>query len=395
MFSMVGFAPPSKLVTLALSRERCQIRSSLLHLTVFNFEQALAKAELWYESLSDIAAPDRCEYENPILFPEIPEAPPYTVGTAARDYLNWYRVHRRGLYQVFYLAKNQIIPSLGHVRIDELNPAMLQSWFDTLAVTPPIISSSRFTGVKYGSRMDDPEYLRKRKNTANNVLTYLKAILNRAFDHGYIDSDWAWSRVKRFKNVQANHKPGYLDKKQIHALLDEARGDATRLIKGGLLTGCRVGDLLKMKVGDYLPSLQRIIVLTTKTQNLHHIALSEEGNEFFSVITKGRPTNEPMFIMNNGDPWTHHYFRDLYKKAQRAAGIRHLVTFHMLRHTYASHAAMAGLPLKVIANQLGHTTTQMVDKFYAHLGEDYLDDVVREKMPRLFDRSSPHDRNPT
>jgi integrase len=43
------------------------------------------------------------------------------------------------------------------------------------------------------------------------------------------------------------------------------------------------------------------------------------------------------------------------------------VNFHILRHTHGSHLAMNGVPLGVIAAQLGHADTRMTEKHYAHL----------------------------
>lgn len=112
--------------------------------------------------------------------------------------------------------------------------------------------------------------------------------------------------------------------------------------------------------------------------------MSEEGAEFFNEIAKDRPRNEPMFITDSRQRWTRYRFRVQFLKAQEKAGISPTITFHTLRHTYASYAAMAGLPLKAIANQLGHRSVRMVDLFYAHLSEGYLDKTIRDKMPRLF-----------
>ena len=180
---------------------------------------------------------------------------------------------------------------------------------------------------------------RKRKNTANTVLAQMKAILNRAYEHGYINSNWAWVCVRPFKNVSHVARPGYLERDQIKKLIDAARPDAARVIKGGLITGCRIGDLLKMQVEDYLRAKNRIVVFALKTQNLHHIALSEEGVEFFNEITKDRPRDEPMFITDNHQRWTRYRFRVQFLKAQEEAGVSPTITFHTLRHTYASYAA--------------------------------------------------------
>jgi integrase len=349
-----------------------------------SFHHALARAEEWFVGNLEDSAPDRREYEHTELFKEIQPPPPYTVGNAARDYINWFRVHRKSLSRTYYVVKNQVVAPLGHIPLTELNPPTLQRWFDGLVETPPILATSRITGPKFAVRATDPESIRKRKNTANNILTCLKAVLNRAYEHGYIESDWAWAHVKRFKNVRQAAKVGYLEKKQIRDLVGAARPDAARMLKGGLMTGCRVGDLINMKVEDYLRPLRRIALVALKTDNLYHIALSKEGIELFDKFTESRRRDEPMFLTETGEPWTHYRFRVQFLIAQEKVGISPRVTFHMLRHTYASYAAMAGLPLKAIANQLGHTTTQMVDRYYAHLSEDFLDEAVREKMPRLL-----------
>ena len=59
------------------------------------------------------------------------------------------------------------------------------------------------------------------------------------------------------------------------------------------------------------------------------------------------------------------------------------MTFHTTRHTYASWAVMGGIPLPVVAAQLGHANTRMVEKHYGHLADDFVAVEVREKMPRI------------
>ena len=54
-----------------------------------------------------------------------------------------------------------------------------------------------------------------------------------------------------------------------------------------------------------------------------------------------------------------------------------MVSFHILRHTYASRLAMKGVPMAVIAAQLGHSYTRMTEKHYAHLAPSYVADTVR------------------
>jgi integrase len=65
------------------------------------------------------------------------------------------------------------------------------------------------------------------------------------------------------------------------------------------------------------------------------------------------------------------------------AGIKPLASFHALRHTYASLSIMAGGPLLVVATNLGHSDTRMVEKHYGHLAADYIAREIRKAAPRF------------
>jgi Phage integrase family/Transposase, Mutator family len=64
--------------------------------------------------------------------------------------------------------------------------------------------------------------------------------------------------------------------------------------------------------------------------------------------------------------------------------------FHALRHTYASHAVMAGAPLLVVAKNLGHADTRMVEKHYGHLSQSYIADAIRAAAPRFGTAANRH-----
>jgi site-specific recombinase XerD len=60
------------------------------------------------------------------------------------------------------------------------------------------------------------------------------------------------------------------------------------------------------------------------------------------------------------------------RRALNQAGINReegRIGWHDLRHTYADHLAMRGVPLKVIQELMGHVTIEMTEH-YAHLSPD-------------------------
>ena len=74
--------------------------------------------------------------------------------------------------------------------------------------------------------------------------------------------------------------------------------------------------------------------------------------------------------------------RDRMEKAYKAAKIPK-VTFHELRHTYASQLILRGMPLLYVAAQLGHRDTRMVERYYGHLVPSAVAKAVKKHSPKL------------
>jgi integrase len=82
-------------------------------------------------------------------------------------------------------------------------------------------------------------------------------------------------------------------------------------------------------------------------------------------------------------PWKPaHQARPMVEACKRAK-IAPPVSFHVLRHTWASLAVMAGGPLMVVARNLGHSDTRMVEKHYGHLAPSYVADAIRAAAPKF------------
>jgi site-specific recombinase XerD len=96
-----------------------------------------------------------------------------------------------------------------------------------------------------------------------------------------------------------------------------------------------------------------------------------------------RRGDDLLFTRKDGSPWrTSHQIRPLLRACERAA-IAPAISFHILRHTYASLLVMAGAPMQVVAHNLGHSDTRMTERHYAHLAPSYIADTIRTLSPRL------------
>jgi integrase len=71
------------------------------------------------------------------------------------------------------------------------------------------------------------------------------------------------------------------------------------------------------------------------------------------------------------------------KDACVRAKISPAISFHDLRNTYGALLAMQGVPIKVIAELLGHSDTRITEKHYAHLQDSYVADTLRKHLPKF------------
>src|ERR1700676_5086917 len=200
----------------------------------------------------------------------------------------------------------------------------------------------------------------------NRVLTILKAALNHAHREGRCASDDAWRTVRAFREADAARLRYLSD--------DEARR---------LMTGCRYGELAAMTIADFNPDAGTVRVRTSKSGKPRHVVLPQEGQDFIAGLVAGKPGSPRLFLRSNGKPWGKSEQQRPLATACKAARIDPPVNFHGLRHTYASRLAMRNVPLAVIAAQLGHSDTRMVEKHYGHLSPGYIADTVRAAFGTL------------
>jgi integrase len=153
-------------------------------------------------------------------------------------------------------------------------------------------------------------------------------------------------------------------------------------VQAALLTGCRYGELTALLASDYNTDAGTLHVRLSKSGKARHVVLSEEGQTFFRAATSKKADNQLIFSKPDGGKWGASHQHRPFKLACKHAKLGDL-TFHELRHTYASRLAMKGVPLAVIASQLGHSDTRMVEKHYGHMAPSYVADTVRAAFDSL------------
>ena len=81
-----------------------------------------------------------------------------------------------------------------------------------------------------------------------------------------------------------------------------------------------------------------------------------------------------VFCEPDGAALGHSTMQHALWRAARLAGLRR-IGWHTLRHSFASHLVMRGVPLKVVQELMGHATVQMTMR-YSHLAPGMKVDAV-------------------
>ncbi|MGB6939573.1 MAG: site-specific integrase [Xanthobacteraceae bacterium] len=308
---------------------------------------------------------------------------PLMVGDAVAEYLKAFE--RRGgksIYDARRTAETHILPTLGLLEVAKLTAKRIEDWHQSLAENAPRVRSKAGEKPKHREADKSVDGVRKRRATANRILTVLKAALNHTWEAGHVASDDAWRRVRPFKSVETA-RVRYLSEAEFTRLVNACEPDFRNLVRGALLTGCRYSELARMRVGDFNSDAGVVTIRESKAGKPRHVVLTDEGRQFFGQRMASKLADELICTRADDSPWRKSQQSRPMRDACRHAKIRPAVSFHVLRHTYGSMLAMRGVPMAVIAEQLGHTDTRMTEKHYAHLAPNYVADTIRAHFPKL------------
>lgn len=170
-------------------------------------------------------------------------------------------------------------------------------------------------------------------------------------------------------------------------LLTEVRGtDIDAPVHLAALCGMRMSEILGLRWEKIDFEKKAICVCAAKVRDIdNNIVLkgtkSTAGERMIKMLpaveTALRRTREAMPGSEFVTDLKSNNIYDRYQKALKAVCDKHY-TFHELRHYAASVMIMLGIPVKYIADYLGHETEDMVNRVYGH--------IMADKKDEMFDR---------
>ena len=159
---------------------------------------------------------------------------------------------------------------------------------------------------------------------------------------------------------------------QILESLRQRSDQVARIATMSLYGGLRLGEVLRLIWANVDFTNGIIFVQDSKNQS-RPIFITEPIKQILAELTPGAP-DDSLFTTKAGNPVQQlsKSFGATVKELKLNEGIsdpRERVSFHTLRHTHASWAVMAGVPLYVVSKALGHKTLTMTAR-YSHLAPD-------------------------
>lgn len=272
---------------------------------------------------------------------------PLTIKNVCENYVEFLRAERKTADDTEGRLEKHVYPALGDMAVIGLTTTVVEKWK---------------RGMVRRDK-DDPDAERRSKDSANRVLTMIKAALNRAFqdESNNIPTDVAWRRVKPFEDV-GRARQVHLDVGQSTRLINACQGAFKWLVTGALLTGARPPhELATPRVRDFRADLGTLSVDGKTGQR--DIVLTKEAVRYFREITAGRGADKLLFPKDDGTAWAKNHHQRPMQEAVKRAKLPADTTIYSLRHTYASQSILAGMNLKLLAENMG-TSIRMLEVHY-------------------------------
>ena len=295
---------------------------------------------------------------------------------------------------------NHIIPIIGDLPIQKLTPPIVQNFYN----------DRYLNGRTDGKGGLSSKTLRNMHNMFHQAIEQAKInglIMQNPTDNAIIPK----SQKKEMRVLSVQEQLQLLNVIHLHRL-----GFA---IKFDLATGLRIGELCALKWTD-LNYQKKTVKISRTLQRIKTNQLEREeldGSENMTMVVEGDVKTSSGFreilipdkiwaeLMQHQQIQQQEYMtygvpilpdgyifampfgtcvepstmRDALNYLLTVAGIEH-ANFHSLRHTFATRAIEAGMPVKTLSDILGHSQVQITMDLYCHSSIDHMRDSMNALM---------------
>jgi integrase len=222
--------------------------------------------------------------------------------------------------------------------------------------------------------------------TIKNRLTVLNKCLTCAYE--WLELGASPPKIKWPKCAPT--QTDYLSPEECELLLSQADGIIYEMILTALRTGMRQGELKGLQWSSLDWQRQSLAVrhsrddyrkmlVSPKSNRERHIPLDID---VYEILHKRKRETGYVFLDVDGQLFDNKRLIRRLAKVCKKAGLRK-IGWHTLRHTFASHLAMRGVPLTTVQALLGHSNITTTMR-YAHVAPSTLRTAIDMLNPKRF-----------
>lgn len=265
---------------------------------------------------------------------------------------NWVNVHNKQSTAdaVRSILGRSVLPELGHLPLTAVIPAL----------------------ENYMAKLIGEGFAR---STVRSHLAVISRMLHRAYEQGLLE------RAPRVKFVKVP-RVERLDFLNVQETLDlcSVEHPLVTMATVAVRTGLRRGELLALRWANVGPHSLWVRERKWKEQfgspksnKVREVPLSGRAQEALD-IQRAR-TGRETFVWGGAASLPYHSVVEPLEVMCAVAGIR-TIGWHTLRHTFASHLVMRGVPLTAVMQLMGHHSMDETMR-YAHLAPGFVGSAVR------------------
>ena len=199
---------------------------------------------------------------------------------------------------------------------------------------------------------------------------------------------------KLIKNPKKDKKlPNFLQSDELQKIFDSIDLETPLGIRNRLIvellyaSGLRVSELTNLSIDSINMSTREIRVLG-KGSKERIVFFGEYAKKYLNMyLEQSRPSlinkikTNILILNNNGEPITSRGIEMIIDKVVKDAALKHNISPHVLRHTFATDLLNNGADLKSVQELLGHSSLSTT-QIYTHITNERLRSVYLKTFPR-------------
>lgn len=222
-----------------------------------------------------------------------------------------------------------------------------------------------------------------KNTTISRRISALRTFYNYLLEKGFVKNNI----FLNVKNPKLEKKlPNYLNYTEIEELLASIDTSNSEGLKRRLLiemfysTGCRVGEMVNVKISD-IDFYNKTIKVMGKGSKERIVYYGDYASKYLEDYLKNKDRKGYLFTNKKGEKLTIEEVEYIVRDIMKHISIKTHVTPHTLRHTFATHLLNNGADIRTVQELLGHANLSTTG-IYTHVSSDRLKDVYFKTFKR-------------